>query len=220
LNKTRWNSVLVSTGLLIAMAVPATATNFSFQGSFTKDDDLEMFRIVLDAPSTITLHTLSYGGGTNQVGTVIPRGGFDPILSLFLGTGPAALLIGLNNDGTCPPLTTDSVTGACWDSYLQSNLPAGVYTAVITQSDNGPLGPFLGDGFLRTGQGNFTGPAFSGQPGSFIDANLSQRTANWSLDMLDVDNVARIPEPGSMLLVLTGSVLLSRRFRQGWANKN
>ena len=126
--------------LLIALAAPLFADDFSFTGNFTSDDNAAYFVFTLGSSSSVTLRTLGYAGGVNAVGTTIGRGGFDPILSLFAGTGPNALLIGLNNDGTCGDVGQDSVTSACWDSYLSMpGLVAGTYTVVLTQSDNSPF---------------------------------------------------------------------------------
>ena len=184
--------VLFSSGLF--------AANFSFQGSFSVDDQQQQVLFNLSGVTTVTLYTQGYAGGTNTLGNTIVRGGFDPILSLFQGTGPAAVIINNSNDGGCPPVGQDSVTSACWDSYIQTTLPAGSYTLVLTQSDNGASGPTLGDGFSRDGQGNFTGPAFLGVPGSFIDANPNQRNGNWSVDLLNVNSasLAGVPEPGTL----------------------
>jgi hypothetical protein len=192
--------------LAAVFALPSRAANFSFTGNFNQDDDRRVFEIVLNSPATLTMYSLSYGGGVNAAGATIARGGFDPLLSLFAGAGPSAVLINTNNDGPCPPLTQDSVTNACWDAFIQTSLPSGTYTLVLTQSDNTPLGPSLGDGFARDGQGNFTGPLFTGQPGVFWDANPNQRNSQWAVDILNVDAVLDVPEPASMLLV--GSALL------------
>lgn len=203
--------------LLIALAAPLFADDFSFTGNFTSDDNAAYFVFTLGSSSSVTLRTLGYAGGVNAVGTTIGRGGGDPILSLFAGTGPNALLIGLNNDGTCGDVGQDSVTSACWDSYLSMpGLVAGTYTVVLTQSDNSPFGPFLGDGFARTGQGNFTGPTFLNAPGSFIDAGLSQRTSDYALDILNVRSAAEsaVPEPSTLLLLSSGLLGLA-----GWRKR-
>jgi hypothetical protein len=149
---------------------------------------------------------------------MIARGGFDPVLSLFTGANdPAGLLIGASNDGTCPPLNKDAVTGACWDSLFDIPLNPGAYTLVLSQADNTALGPTLGDGFFRMGQGNFTGPAFLGMPGSFVDQNPNQRDSHWAVDILNVDSAAVVPEPSLTLLVGSCAAVFaaSRRKRGG-----
>jgi hypothetical protein len=125
------------------------------------------------------------------------------MLSLFLTTGNQDL-IALNNDGSCPPLSLDPATNGCFDSEISLFLPAGTYRLVLSQSDNSALGPFFSDGFLRTGQGNFTGPAFLGSNGSFIDITGAQRTGAWAVDLIGVDFAVAVPEPSTYVLLLSG----------------
>ena len=61
----------------------ASGSSFSFTGVFSTDDQLQQFTFTLAAPSFFTLGTWSYAGRVNQAGMVIPRGGFDPWLSLY-----------------------------------------------------------------------------------------------------------------------------------------
>src|SRR5258708_37293009 len=42
--------------------------------------------------SSVTVQTFGFGGGTNAAGQAIPAGGFDSLVALFAGTGPAATL--------------------------------------------------------------------------------------------------------------------------------
>lgn len=190
--------------LLLALSVaPSLAGNFSFNGNFSQDDDLHYFTVQLNAPGDFSIRTNSYAGG-----------GFDPVISVFDGVDPASMLIGLNNDGGCLAVGQDPNTGACWDSLLSfTAMPAGFYLVVLSQSDNTPFGPTLGDGFNRTGQGNFTGLAFLGSPGSFIDSNPSQRTSEWSLDILNVDFATDVPEPATALLFTAALVALGAGHR-------
>ena len=69
--------------------LPATvsASTISFQGSFSTDDQFQIFSFVA-GPGPAVLRTFGFAGGTNGNGTVIAAGGFDPILSLF---GPEPL---------------------------------------------------------------------------------------------------------------------------------
>ena len=198
--------------------VHLNAASFSFEGFFTKDDDLRHFRIAIGAPSVVTFRTLSYGGGVNELGNAIAAGGFDPILTLFQEfNDPNGLMLGQNDNGSCPPANNDPVTNACWDSELTIALTPGLYTLVLSQSDNFALGPFLADGFLRAGQGYFTGPTFVGTPGAFYDANMAQRTSAWAVDVLDVQDAVIIPEPSTLLLLLSGiaAAAVARRRRTG-----
>ncbi len=201
----------------ILTGTQAFGASFSFTGSFSQDDQLQQFVFTLNSPGSVIVRTLGYAGGTNFAGSVIPAGGFDPILTVFQGTGPSASLFNVNNDAGCGLVGTDPVTSACWDSYLTlAGLPAGQYTLVLSQSDNGANGPTLGDGFGRDGQGNFTGPTFLGGAGSFIDANPAQRTANWAVDILRADDavLVGIPEPGTLGLAAAGLALLIAKSRR------
>src|SRR5215471_14280681 len=66
---------------------PADAANFSFTGSLSTDDQVQMFNFNVGSTSSVTLRSWSYAGGTNSAGSTIARGGFDPILALFNSSG-------------------------------------------------------------------------------------------------------------------------------------
>jgi len=177
-----------------AIAMPAHATDFSFTGSFTTANDVQQFNFTVGAPSIVTLRTWSYAGGTNAASTLIPQGGFDPILSLFNSSG---LLIAENDDGGCGSVATDSVTGNCWDTYLSQNLAAGDYTVAISAFSNFALGPNLANGF--EGGGSFSG-----------------RTVNWAFDILNVNGAAlggAVPEPATWAMLLLGFGLIGGAMR-------
>ena len=179
--------------LFFALAlVPANAA-ISFTGVFLQDDEEATFSFTVAAPANVLFQTYGYAGGTNGNGTAISPGGFDPVLSLFDSAGT---LIAFNDDNPVAPV--DPVTGVGLDSLISIILTTGSYTLVLTQSDNYPIGPDLAAGFTRTGQGNFTGPAFTGSPGSFWDFTPAQRNGAWALD-IDGDGVAvpGVPEPGT-----------------------
>jgi hypothetical protein len=207
----------------------ATAGNFSFTGIFTQDDQLELFQFT--APSaSLVVRTWGYAGGTNANGQLILPGGFDPILSVFDATGgllPGSLLVGSNNDGA--GVATDGTTGNAFDSLLALTTlsPGGTYVLVLSQNDNSATGPTYGDGFSRSGAGNFTAGAFGcGGTAPFCESPfVPQRDGNWAVDISGVRSAADItgnggggvPEPGSMLLLATGLtslVLLRRREKQ------
>jgi hypothetical protein len=163
----------------------------------------------------------------NAAGQMILPGGFDPILSVFDATGglvTSSLLVASNNDGA--GVDTDPATGNAFDSLLVLNAlnPGGIYVLILSQNDNSANGPTYGDGFGRTGQGNFTAGAF-GCPGTdpFCDASPAQRNGQWAVDILgvetasDITNAGAVPEPGTTLLLVTGLsslVLLGRRKKQ------
>jgi|GEM_PF-815007 len=188
-----------------------SAYTLSYSGWFAKDDDRAEIGFMLSERGFVSLYTLSFGGGINGSGDTIVTGGFAPIVSLFEADGAQAL-IGLvaSGGGTCIG-DTDAQTGFCWDVSLAAQLAAGSYLVVLTQDDNFPLGPFLSDGFLRDGQGDFTGPVFVGVPGQFILATGAQRRSHWALD-INLPGMA-IPEPKTLGIVVLGIVLLRGRRR-------
>ena len=102
------------------MAGNAAALNFSFYGSFTSDDDVQLFSFKVGDVSAVTLRTYSYAGGVNADGVTVARGGFDPILALFDSQGE---FIDDNDDGYGVP--KDSVTHKGYDTMLKANLAAG-----------------------------------------------------------------------------------------------
>jgi hypothetical protein len=183
-----------------ALAPPLTqASTFTFGGTLGQDDSIEWFRVQMDSPGTLKVRTTSFANG-----------GFAPVLSLFEEAG-SAVLFATNHAGGpgpgCGPRSVDPVVGFCWDGYIEVSTDAGFFLLALTQDDNLPVGPFLTDGFSRTGQGNFTGPDFAGQPGSFLLITGDQRTANWALE-IDADGAVALPEPSTLQLLGAGVVLI------------
>jgi hypothetical protein len=182
------------------------ATSFSFQGSFSTDDQVQLFTVVLASNSTVTFRTYGYAGGTDSAGTLIPHGGFDPELTWYMSNGTE---IGNNNDGGCTNVAT--YLGACLDSFGQVFLPAGTYTLALTESGNDPNGD-LSTGFAQTGNPDFT--AIGACAGPFCDFNGDQLNGKWEVDILNVTSAtgpaSGVPEPGSILLSIGGIALIAR----------
>ena len=225
-----------ATGLTLFSAHSASATAFSFVGNFTQDDNIQSFSFTTSGSTNVRLISYSYGGGTNAAGTVIPRGGFDPILALFDSSGA---LVGQDDDaisgtpGACGPgvVTPDALTGLQWDTCLDLPLlAAGTYTVTIQEYDNFAIGPNLSNGFIRSGTGNFTDTgATTGTNFTCADdpSNLLPfhdvsgvspgclRDSHWAFDILNVTQAHEIvPEPITLSLFsagLAGSVALRRR---------
>jgi hypothetical protein len=165
----------------------AVAANFSFTGNLANDDDVQLFSFYLASPSTVTLRTWSYAGGTNAAGTVIPSGGFDPVIALFDGGGN---LMAQNDDG--PGVPFDPNSGTAFDALLTTNLAAGTYTVSLMQYANFAIGPTLADGFYGSGRSGF------------VDTTGSQRTSFWALDILNTESAALVPEPAPIALLALG----------------
>jgi len=127
-------------------------TSYSFTGTFTQDDQVQLFPFTITDPvDFVTMDTLSWAGGTNLALQLIPAGGFDPVLSLFDGSGN---YVTFNDDGTCGQV--GMYEGNCYDAYISMALSAGSYTLALTESNNFPNTPTLADGFTQQGNGNFT----------------------------------------------------------------
>ena len=193
------------------MCSAAQATDFSFTGSFTQDDNVQLFNFTVGSSSSVTLRSLSYAGGTNAQAQTIASGGFDPILALFNGTGA---LINQNDDGGSN-VPADAVTGARYDVYLQSLLAPGDYTVSVAQYNNFAVGPNLSNGFGRTGTGNFTPSLSNCGATQFCDVTGSspgnRRDGHWAFDILNVSaasvpnpTVGAVPEPGIYAMMLAG----------------
>ncbi|MDQ2694405.1 MAG: DVUA0089 family protein, partial [Pseudomonadota bacterium] len=180
-------------GLILAsVGGTAGALDFSFTGTFGQDDDVRLFNFSVDAPSEVTLRSLSYAGGTNAAGASIPAGGFDPILTLFDGGGN---LVTDDDDGGT---REDPNTGLVLDAQTEAELAPGDYTVSITQFNNFANGPTLSEGFEREGQGNFTAREVGLDEGMFFDFEGNLRTGFFAIDILNVN----FAEPGEDLITM------------------
>lgn len=210
--------------LALLCAGIGSAAPLSFTGTFTQDDDVRFFLFDLSAARTVTIQTWSYAGtapgdppdtppGTNWEGDVIPPGGFAPVLSLFQ---PDGLLAAWDYQGMngCPTCQADPETGVTWDAYISISLDPGRYILALSQYDNLARGPYLADGFQRSGEGNFTAN-FAVEGGPSAPFLLPQywetsykRTGAWAVDFDGVDSGGEIPEPASLMLAAAGIFLL------------
>lgn len=199
---------LVAFFALFLSALTANATNFSFNGEFQHDNDVQLFTFTVDAISSVSLRSWSYAGGTNAAGQSIAQGGFDPILALFDSTGAR---VGQQDDGGCALVAADSVTNRCWDTFFTTTLAAGTYTASVSQYDNFSNGN-LASGFFWDGVQN------QNFANGFFDNTGNHRTNSWAFDILnvaqaDLPPATPVPEPGSLPLslgALVGIVFLKR----------
>lgn len=217
----------------------ANASNISFTGSFTHDTDLKYFTFTLAHPTMgVALRTWSYAGGTNAAGQVIPAGGFEPQLNLYMADG-TGMNPGFSGPCTIPTtgnpvadLLADPTSGACADVYYPTtrSFPAGTwmpgtYTVVLSTFANAGVGN-LSDGFFADvvlglpSPSNFTcqvGPlGYQGNPPTvpvdqpFCDEWMpnTERTGAWAVDFLNVDSASALGVPEPNTLPLMLAGLL------------
>lgn len=198
------NTILALT-VAMASSTTASAADFSFTGTFSQDDDVQIFNFSVGAPSIVTLRTYSYAGGIQADGNVVSAGGFDPILALFDATG---VLIAENDDG--PGVPSDPTTGARFDTELTTTLGIGAYSVSIMQYNNFAAGGLLSDGFLNDGLGNFTAGFGGCSASAFCDVAGDSRSNEWAFDILNVETAttAPIPVPAALPLLLGGLAAL------------
>jgi hypothetical protein len=195
----------------VLLTAPGFAGQFSFTGVFANDNDVQLFTFGLLAPTTVTLQTWSYGGGTDANGQTIAAGGFEPLLEVFdaLSLAPASGLLLPGTFSSCPPNRADTNRiPACYDVLAQLSLTAGNYFLALTQNPNAAVGN-LGDGFQFDGDPTFN----SGFAGSFG----AQGDGHWEVDILAADNAAAVtatPEPGSLWLSAAAMLLAGIGFRK------
>ncbi len=193
-----------------ATAGEAAVTDFSFQGRFSGDTDVAVFRFSVGTTSSVTLRTYGYAGGVQADGTRVPAGGFDPILALFDPTGRFVTEVDDGDD-----LPADPRTGSAYDASLTTVLTPGRYFASLQQYDNFTNEPTLTAGFFYDG---LDMPAFTSRfgcaAGVFCDVEGNDRSGDWAVDILGVDDATVVPVPAALPLFATalgGLVWIRRR---------
>jgi hypothetical protein len=181
--------------------------NFSFQGTFLTDDQVQLFDFTLTSPETVSFQTWGYGGGTNAADQVIAPDGFESLLTWFGSDGSY-----IDNSSSCG--AGNLYMDACLDAYGQVALTAGTYTLALTQEGNDANcgDGFPGDlacGFSEQGQGNYT-PGTTGDPGctAFCGTFGTQENGHWAVDILNVSSASATPEPVTTLLAGCGLALI------------
>lgn len=209
---------LAAACVLALLATPlAHAATASYAGSFTDDDELFSFPLILSVSQVLNAHTLSYGGGLNGQGAAVAAGGFAPVLALFDGSG-LLLQSAAGSATVCDGSGggVDPASGFCWDAGFSAALVAGDYLLVLSQDGNVPLGPYLADGYSMSGSPDYTGLVWLGVSGQrFINPDGAQRDGHWALDV----SGAAIAEPataGLLAAALVAWAATSRRRRPGW----
>lgn len=190
--------------LIFCLAIAGRAQALSFTGVFTADDDVFTTAFTVTTFSEVTLRTVSYAGGMLSDGTLVPSGGFDPILSLFDGMG---FFVADNDDGEDAPgscaVPADSTTGLEYDACLVALLSPDTYTIALTQFDNFSVGPTLADGFEMVGDPFFTAN-FGCSNEQFCDFEGNDREPFFVFEVIVTPISQPVPEPGTLLLLGTG----------------
>lgn len=212
---------LYSLLLLVGAAEHPLKASMVFSGTLVSDEDLKTFFFKVSDESTITIRTLGYAGGTQSDGNVVPSGGFDSFLTLFVF--PGGDLVTTNDDG--PNANSDPETGQWLDAAIQQDLAPGSYLAVLSQYDNAPNGSTLLSGFSQSGNPNFTNnPTFAlGDPcptaqfrdstggaghcrnGSYTIEFTNALDITESYSQLGLPPMAPTPEPNTFLSFLAAA---------------
>ena len=225
--------------LLAATAVGLSAESLSVMGTLSSPEDVSETTFTLTAADTVTFQTWGFGGGTNAAGNVIQPGGFDPLISLFSGSGPTATIVtdgaspapnpladgdNLLNPpwsyvGNCPTAGMVSIGGGsvCGDDFMQTTLAAGVYTLVLTDANYTPFAVY-DNGTLSEGFSDLSGGIFQTYD-SVSNASITPN-GRFAVDIVtanpDLATPTPTPEPSTLPLLCIGLAVLAsaRRFNQ------
>jgi hypothetical protein len=206
---TRQFLIAKAAGLLAGLAVSSSlsASTLFFQGNFSQDDQTVLIGFTLSSTGVVDIRSLAYGGGVSGIHTV-SAGGFATTLTVFDGTGVIAQDL-LGGNPACNGRGTDVATGLCLDASIYDNasipltLAAGVYTLILGEQGNTP-GALASDPYSQAGNGNFTGPLYTGNAGSFIDPFGNQRSSAWAVEITGVNDTSSVPEPAAVFLSAAG----------------
>lgn len=186
----------LTAAVIILGAEQVHAADFSYTGMLNSPNDFQSFFFTTNGVSTVNLRTYSYAGGTNAAGTIIPAGGFDPILSLF---NSSDALIQTVDDGPLP-VPADPVTRQQYDTNFSQALTAGNYRVVVSQFSNFASGPNFSNGFPSN------------------QTSFNRRTTNLAFDITGVDTStgpsAAVPEPFTIIGTLIGGTTAFRMRRK------
>ena len=205
----------------LAVADPLThADTIALSGSFNQDDNVQLFYITQTTTDDLTIYTSSFASG-----------GFTPVLSLFDASGNFITADDGSQNSGCNALVSPDPTyyNACWDAFIVfPGAPGTSYILALTEDDNTFQGSVLSDGFSEDGNGNFTG-VNNGYGGSFQLADGTQRTADWTVNILSADpdlsagELTGTPEPASGLLLLNGIAMVvawRRKLRKSYPGQD
>lgn len=203
--------------LLACAAAPVAAGTVLYQGIFSQDNQVQEFSFTVASPTTVTLETYGYAGGTVN-STTIPAGGFDPTIAVFLPPTNDVVL-----SSPCGGAAGfDPVYNTCEDAYLQQTVDSGTYIVALMVNDNTPTGG-PADPFANDGNPGFSCVDAGGLPGTFCDVGSGlgeSRTGNWALAITGADSTeelpsgGQVPEPGAVSLMGIGMALVAFLMRR------
>jgi hypothetical protein len=210
--------------LLAVAGCSLSAESLSYTGILATPESVFEQAFTLSGEDTVFFQTWSFGGGTNAAGQVIPAGGFDPLLTLFSGTGPDATIVtdGGGNPiadgdllanppwsyvGNCPSAGTVAigVNSDCGDDEIQVALPPGTYTLLLTDAAYTPNAVY-DNGALSEGFTDFTAGVFQTCD---TDGSCITPSGNFAVDIVSSSLAETAPEPMALLLFVTGLTALA-----------
>ena len=181
-----------------AIVPESNAEYFSFRGKFKHENDVQLFTFTVEEESDFHAFTMSFSGGVQASGRVVPRGGFNPSLELFNEDGELLL-----HQIAADWVNTDPLYAAVGlivhaDSALEYHLTPGTYTLALMTSPNEvkalsemndpfkwPATPAnLANGFQADETEEFTAMINGCEDGVYCYAfDRTNRKANWALDV-------------------------------------
>lgn len=219
--------VLAATSECIALP----GGSISCIGTLGSPEDLFEQSFTVLGTRSVTIQSYGFGGGTNAASSVIPAGGFAPLIALFSAApetirtdafgNPIASVPGSTQFfAGCPPAGLRSIGGSaeCGDSRLVVSLGPGSYNLLVSDADYIPFavspGPptstALSDGFA-----DLTGGVF--QTCTPAGACIGDG-ANFAIDILGFSDTTTGPAPEPTSTCLLGAALAVlgwNHFRKG-----
>ena len=195
--------LLVAAGTQQMKAVTVTNVDLgALSGPLTNSGTLANQGTALEAmfsissPTTLTIFTDSYGGGTNADGTSTAAGGFMSSLVLYDGTGNYVA----GETFPSPIGHNDPTTGLNGDAYIKTgSLAAGTYTVALSDFlvQQSATATNLSDGFINYGSGT-----------TFTDVQGNMRNGNYALNISGVSGPppSSTPEPATFWLMVPALV--------------